>query len=278
MRNLRTVNFISILLLGSISFAQMSTHDLNEANLLNTTDKLLYSEHHNIDSKIDNLVKQKKVFCVMPPEDFYFDLAFGVSDMSYKVGGVNFNSDYKVRPVVYVGASAEFDIDGLGGFFENKDPALIVGLEYTPKGSRGSYSYMGYEQTYKNKLNYLSLQPNFKINVLEKPLENSSIDVYAETGLRFSLAISGTDVVVTKNNGSETKNKYDIDFGNSSNDDFRRSDLSFNIGAGVELDQFKVGLEYGQSLIRNRPKDLTSDVKSKFNEFRLNASYKISFN
>jgi hypothetical protein len=105
-----------------------------------------------------------------------------------------------------------------------------TGLLYSQKGT---------------KINYMSIDGNWRISYFEIPLNISykydlkTFKLYAEAGPYFGIGLSSKLK-------SESINRS-IKFGQD-NDEIKRTELGFNLGAGIEIKNIKSGINYGFGL------------------------------
>jgi len=146
--------------------------------------------------------------------------------------GVNFA---KIR-AVYDGdndndvkALTSFAIGGTADYALSDALSIQPSLLFSGKG----FKYKEDDYKFLMKLYYLELP----INVVYK-YDIGVLKIYGAAGPYFGFAIGGT--------WDDDGDKDKIKFGDGNNDDnIKRGDFGLNIGAGVEVNSFQIGLNYG---------------------------------
>ena len=121
------------------------------------------------------------------------------------------------------------------------------------------YSKKGYQIKsfdVKHKINYLDIPLNIQYKE-----EVGSVKVYGEAGPYLGIGLA------TKLKGDAIS--VDTEFGSGSGE-LKRMDVGLNFGAGVEIDKFKIGINYGLGLMNLENVD---DSKIKNRNFAIFAAY-----
>lgn len=141
-------------------------------------------------------------------------------------------------------AKAGFKLGVVGEYYLSDMFFLAPELQFSMKGSSMDileFDLFDFDNNNKIKakdnLNYLQLP----INVGIKYNINNDLNISAFTGPYFAVALGGTV--------KEGDEKEDIKFGNTVEDNYKRFDFGWNIGAGVEFKSvfFKINYELGLS-------------------------------
>lgn len=161
-----------------------------------------------------------------------------LANMVNKDNDNDFGKDASMKPGFHVGVVAEYS---LGEKFAI-EPALL----FSTKGFK--YDKDGIKYTFN--LNYLEIPINavFKI-----PLGDAKLLIKA--GPYFGYAISGKMKSADKmfgDNGDQTEQTLKIG-SDKAKDDIKAMDIGVNIGAGVEIKSFTIGLQYGLGLANLSP-------------------------
>lgn len=143
-----------------------------------------------------------------------------------------------------MGVGAEFEINNLIRF----EPGLLL----TTKGFKAD----NWASDYKVNLLYLEIPLNAKAY-----FNAGSLKLYGLLGPYVGIGLTGKIKYEDDNLDDD-----DIDWG-SDNGELKRLDFGLNIGAGIDLGQFQVGLQYGLGLV-----DL--GYSDSHRVFSINAGYK----
>lgn len=139
----------------------------------------------------------------------------------------NNSAYYSMKTGFHLGVTAEFPVSEFFSF----EPGLL----YSTKG----YIYKDLDYKATNSVNYLEIPMNaiYKINL-------GGAKLLVSAGPYVGYALSG------KHKGTEKGYDFDnsIKIGNSDTDDMKALDYGLNIGAGVEIKQMTIGVQYGFGL------------------------------
>ncbi len=167
-----------------------------------------------------------------------------------------------------------FAIGGTVDYAFNDAMSLQPSLLFSVKGYKIDYSDSedGYDVTgdAKSKLNYFEIPINFVYKY-----DIGALKIYGAAGPYFAFALSGKyDYEYTMSYGGETETESgnsDIKFGDGEDEDgIKRGDIGLNIGAGVEINSFQVGLNYGFGMTNTM---YTDSYKAKNAVFSITACY-----
>ncbi|QCK15979.1 porin family protein [Mangrovivirga cuniculi] len=157
-----------------------------------------------------------------------------------------------------------FHIGGTALYELSDNLKLNTGLYFTQKGVVAEYNDIDETSETRLKVNYLQLQ-----GALEYSFGEQNVKPFIQAGPYFSYGISGK----AEETFEGTTIESDLDLGNSEDDDFDPIDFGLNFGAGVDIDKFRVGVNYELGLTDLEPNDLDSEDTYKNSSFNLNVSY-----
>jgi hypothetical protein len=172
-------------------------------------------------------------------QKFGVKAGLNLSTFMIKDDDQNYSDDLKLKPGFHLGATGEFPISGKFSF--------TTGLLFSTKGykEKGEINFgSGTLGTYTGFAN---------VNYLEVPLTpkvtfgSGTTKFYLTAGPYVAIALSGKAKIEVKSGGQTEKNSEKIEFG-SDNGELRRLDFGLTAGAGVEIENFQIGLSYGYGL------------------------------
>lgn len=159
-----------------------------------------------------------------------------------------------------------FAIGGIVDYAFTDAFSIQPGLLLSGKGFKYTETEDG--DTYKDwlKLNYLEIP----INIVYKH-DIGNMIIYGAAGPYFGFAIGGKWKYEYEEDGDSDSGSTDVKFGDGENDDgIKRGDFGLNIGTGVEINSFQIGINYGLGL-SNISYSEKSIVKN--NVFSISACY-----
>ncbi|QCK15977.1 porin family protein [Mangrovivirga cuniculi] len=142
----------------------------------------------------------------------------------------------------------------------NDNLKINASLLYTQAGER----YEDGDATTKFIVNYLQLPV-----AVEYGFGGDQIKPFIQAGPYLGYAI-GAKVKV---DGGDVSGEADLNVGNSEDDDIAPMNFGFTLGGGVDIQKFRVGVNYDLGLSDLTPKDLQGDETAKTSVFSLNVSY-----
>ena len=259
-----------------------------------TTDAIKYKEYDFIDGPTRNIAKSnvfmieysngKKEFIskndTKEPEQKYIDKGNNSKSKSSSESSFGFRAGLNL--VTFSGRAAD-DLEELG--FDKKTlPSFNVGLVAEFGVSESFFIESGLYLSSKGlRAEYINPDPNFSketfegtlsISYLEVPLSASfkvelggvKLNVFA--GPYLGIAIAGKNKVQTSNeyelNYGTPDTIVDLKFGTTENDNFKRTDLGLNFGAGLQIENFVVRAQYGLGFTNLDPKsDNDGELKNR---------------
>jgi len=179
-------------------------------------------------------------------------VGLNLSTMTMKYSGMSL--DPKTKAGFHIGCISEINIA--------KNFYLQPGLIFTTKGSK--YSVKDYGYSYD-----ISISPSFielPVNALYK-IDVSSIKVFLLAGPSFAYGIGGKY--------KENDESDDIKFGSGDDKDMKPFDLGLNMGAGMEVKNFQLMLQYNLGLLNLAPVT-DNDAEMKTRVFSISLAYLFS--
>ncbi|MDP2722630.1 MAG: porin family protein [Bacteroidales bacterium] len=174
-----------------------------------------------------------------------FAQTFGVraglnlTNMLAKDDDETYSDDYKTKVGFQIGGTAEFEITEMFSF--------ETGLFLSNKGFRINKEGTEYGEPYKFK-------STWNLYYIEIPLTaKATFDlgnqrIYGIFGPSIGIGLSGKDKAKTTYMGESDTNTETVDWGTGEDNDLKRFDFGWIIGAGVEYQAFSAGLSYNLGL------------------------------
>lgn len=180
-----------------------------------------------------------------------------LSNMLIKDDDKTYSDDFKMKPGIHIGVTAEFPMTEMLSF--------ETGLLLSTKGFK--LSREGYEG--KMSLNYLDIPLTGKAS-----FDIESVKVYGVFGPYVGIGISGKSKFENTYEG-ETEIDDDIVVWGSDKEesDFKRLDFGLTVGAGVELNAIQIGTSYNMGLANISP-DTEDGRTNKNRVLQLSIAYK----
>jgi len=152
-----------------------------------------------------------------------------------------YSDDMKMKPGFHVGVSVDVPFD--------ENFAFQTGLLLSNKGYKYSDEDGDYEWKSKLSLYYLEIPLMAKAT-----FDAGGAKIYGIFGPYVGLGLSGKYKWEETYDGDTEKDDDSVEWGSDEDkDDFKRLDLGLNIGAGVEIDAFQIGIQYGLGLANVSP-------------------------
>ncbi|QCK15978.1 porin family protein [Mangrovivirga cuniculi] len=150
---------------------------------------------------------------------------------------------------------------GATGIYPINDNVRINGsLLYSQKGER----FKEDGGTLKEIVNYIHLP-----FAIEYSFGGDQLKPFLQAGPYFSFAASSKYKIDTPDFSGEVDNNI----GNGENDDIAPMDFGLNIGGGVDVEKFRVGLNYEAGIANLIPNGWDSNETWKNSSFNINVSY-----
>jgi len=189
-----------------------------------------------------------------------FGVQLGYNFANVSVSGLDLLDYEEINSVGGINFGVNYDIEVSENFF------IEPGILYSQKGFEyfaedGGYD-LGTDFILDVTFNYLDI-PVYAKYIYEV---GDGLYLYGKFGLSYSIALNGE---YTMDNGIETETD-DIEFGDD--EDFKSSDLGINIGAGVKINKFEVGINYfsGSDIYNDDDDEVSNRV------FSINLTYRFS--
>jgi len=152
-----------------------------------------------------------------------------------------YSDDAKMKPGFHVGVSVDVPFDD--------NFAFQTGLLLSNKGVKYSGDDNDYEWKEKLSLYYLEIPLMAKAT-----FDMGGAKIYGVFGPYLGLGIAGKYKWEETYDGDTDEDDESVDWGSDEDkDDFKRLDFGLNIGAGVEIDDFQIGIQYGLGLANVSP-------------------------
>ncbi|MBK6934575.1 MAG: PorT family protein [Bacteroidales bacterium] len=136
------------------------------------------------------------------------------------------------------------DLNMLIGFHANPFIEYSFSNLFSLEGgiSLQSKGYSDKEDIYKTRmfLLYLDIPINAKFS-----FDLGKADIYCYAGPYIGFGLSGSEKVLVD---SEVRYDYTIDWGSDTKDDLKRVDYGLNIGVGLDISNFLIGVNYSWGL------------------------------
>ena len=174
-----------------------------------------------------------------------------LADISLKASGIGIDAS-SMKPGFHIGAVVDHSITDIFAF--------ETGLMLESKGSKIKASAIG-GTTGEAVTNifYLDVPVNLKASY-----DFGGIGLYGLFGPYVGVAISSKDKYTGDFESAAGMSEYDNKIGNSDTDDLKRMDFGLTMGAGVEIDNFQLGVGYDLGLANIQPGgDSDNFVKNK---------------
>ncbi|HZK08561.1 MAG TPA: porin family protein [Bacteroidales bacterium] len=168
---------------------------------------------------------------------------FNLSKMLMKDDDKTLSSEdeYKMLPGFHLGATAEIPFSDMFSF----ETGLLLstkGYKYKDEGSL-------YETEGKVTLYYLEIPITGKAT-----FDVGGVKVYGVFGPYLGFGLTGKYKNEFTIAGITEKSDGDIEWGtDAEKDDYKRLDFGLTVGAGVEIDAFQIGINYGLGLANLSP-------------------------
>lgn len=186
-------------------------------------------------------------------QDLSFGVKAGLNFSNFKVDADGYSVSPKSIAGINLGVYADYNFSDL--------LALESGLTFEQKGCK--VDEHGYKST--DKINYLTLPINLRANIAV-----GDNNLYFLAGPTFGIGLSGK----WEEEDDGDKDDGSIKFGTGEDDDYKRMNVGFLIGAGFELpNNLGVRLTYDLG-ISNIDSDGKSEYKVKANAFGIAVTYK----
>jgi hypothetical protein len=163
-----------------------------------------------------------------------------MSNMVMKDNHRTYSEDLSTNPGIQIGLIADFPIQSIFSF--------ETGVLLSSKGYRESEEFSEMGNTYK-------FSSSANLMYLEIPLaakasyDIGGVKVYGNFGPYIGMGIAGKYKWNYSYSGESEKGDENINWGNNPEDEeFRRLDYGLTMGAGVEIYNFQIGLNYGLGL------------------------------
>lgn len=163
-----------------------------------------------------------------------------MSNMLMKEGQRTYSEDFNTNPGFQIGLVADFPIQGIFSF--------ETGLMLSSKGYRENeeFTEMGERYKYNSSLNLMYLEIPL---AAKASFDLGGVRVYGNFGPYLGMGISGKYKWDYSYSGESDKGDETVNWGNDpENEEFRRFDYGLTMGAGVEINNLQIGLNYGLGL------------------------------
>ena len=192
--------------------------------------------------------------------DFGVKAGLNISNFSAKYGG-NKNNDLKSKIGISLGAFADYNLSDMF--------AVEAGLQFDQIGSKYEWSEDDESDKVTTNVNYLTIPINFRANL---PVGDNKL--YFLAGPTIGLALSGKEKSEYTEDGKTTKDDNALKFGSGDEDNMKRMNLGFLLGAGFEMtNNLGFRLTYDIGLSNLEPKG-DSDNSLKTGCLGLSVTYK----
>lgn len=197
-------------------------------------------------------------------QSFGVKCGMNLSNIVEKDDDETYSGDYKLKPGIHIGGTAEFEINDM---FTFEPGALISTKGYREKEEHedGEYKYIG-----SLNLVYLEIPMNAKAT-----LDLGGTKVFVFAGPYLALGLTGKAKSEVNFYGETEKDSESVEWG-SEDDKAKRLDFGLNIGAGAQLtDEISVSLGYGLGL-GNVSNDTENGYKIQNRVVSLSVGYKLT--
>lgn len=198
-------------------------------------------------------------------QEFGVKAGLNFSNMLAKDNDVTLSDDYKSKLGFQFGPVVEFPFSDL--------LSLETGLMFTTRGFKtedsGSSFGVDWESKRSVNVNYLDIPINLRAG-----FDVGSMRIYGNFGPYIGIAMSGKYKGEYTYGGVTEEEDEKIEIGSDKEeDDLKRTDLGLNIGAGVGINAFEVGLNYGLGLANLSP-STENGFKMNNKVFSITVAYK----
>ncbi|MBR4440483.1 MAG: PorT family protein [Bacteroidales bacterium] len=153
--------------------------------------------------------------------DFGVKAGMNISNFSEKYGGSKVN-DNKSKIGISLGAFADYSLTDMF--------AIEAGLQFDQVGSKFEWSEDDESEKITTNVNYLTIPINFRAN-----LAVGDNKLYFLAGPTIGLGLSGKEKAEYTEDGKTNKTDDALKFGSGDEDNMKRMNLGFLLGAGFEM-------------------------------------------
>lgn len=213
-----------------------------------------------------------KIFLVTVISSFCLNLSaqtigikagLSMANMLAKNDDDTFSEDYKMKTGFHIGATVDVPFTDLLSF--------QTGLLLNSKGLKIKEKEDGVD--YKATLNLMYI--DIPLNVVANYEVQDGVNIFGALGPYVGFGITGKYKTTAEFEGEKETETDDVKWGtNKEEDDFKRLDLGFTIGAGVEVSSISAGLYYDLGLANISPYS-ENGYKENNRVLRLTLGYKI---
>ncbi|MCX2745689.1 porin family protein [Mangrovivirga sp. M17] len=186
-------------------------------------------------------------------QEFGARIGGNFSRFNYSVD--EYNQDALSLFSLHIGATAILPI--------NDNIRINGSLLYSQKGER----FKDNGSTLKEVVNYIHLP-----FAVEYSFGGDQIKPFIQAGPYFSIAYSYKD----KLDSPDLTGEVSYDIGNSESDDIAPTDFGLNIGGGLDIEKFRIGLNYEAGISNLFPNGWNANETWKNSSFNINVSYFIN--
>lgn len=173
-----------------------------------------------------------------------------------------YSDDYKLKPGIHVGGTAEFELMDMITF----EPGVLI----STKGYRMKEEEGDYKSVSTLNLVYLEIPLNAKAT-----FDLGGINVFGYAGPYLAVGLTGKAKSKVTVDGDTEKDSESVEWG-SDDDKAKRLDFGLNFGAGAQLtDELSVSLGYGLGL-GNLSNYTDNGTKIKNRVIALSVGYKLT--
>jgi len=194
-------------------------------------------------------------------QKFGVKAGLNLSNLTIKDDDDNYDENNKSKLGFQFGPVVEFPFSDL--------LSLETGLMFSTKGVRAENSGTDWESKSKLNINYLDIPINLRAG-----FDVGSMRIYGNFGPYIGIAMSAKSKWERTYDGVTEEDEEKLDLGSDKEeDDLKRTDLGLNIGAGVGINAFEVGLNYGLGLANLSP-GTENGYRIKNKVFSITVAYK----
>ena len=195
-------------------------------------------------------------------QTFGVKAGLNLSNMVVKDDDETYSDDFKLKPGIHIGGTAEFEINDMVSF----EPGALISMKgYRTKEEEGDAKYVG-----SYNLTYLEIPLNAKAT-----FDLGSIKAFGFAGPYIAVGLAGKAKSKVTIDGDTEKDSESVEWG-SDDDKTKRLDFGLNIGAGAQLtDEMSLSLSYGLGL-GNLSNNTDNGAKVKNRVIALSFGYKFN--
>jgi hypothetical protein len=178
-------------------------------------------------------------------QSFGIKAGLNLSNVLIEDADDTYSDDFNMKPGFHVGPTVEFPLSDLVSF--------ETGLLLSTKGYKyeESADMMGASVNYEQSLNLLYL--DIPLTAKAK-FDMGGVALYGAAGPYVGIGLTGKSKFEMSGGGESESEDTDVEWGSDENeDDLKRLDFGLTVGAGVEVNSFLIGVNYGLGLANISP-------------------------